>query len=87
MCLRILLGNHQRVCITKLLKLLYPISYVKPYGGVQVGMSNNIQYTYSQREGRGGRVELERRGEGQQRGIQIINPILDEQGCILPCLV
>ncbi len=24
MCLRILLGNHQRVCITKLLKSLYP---------------------------------------------------------------
>ncbi len=24
MCLRILLGNHQRVCITKLLKLLFP---------------------------------------------------------------
>ncbi len=24
MCLRILLGNHQRFCITKLLKLLYP---------------------------------------------------------------
>jgi hypothetical protein len=26
MCLRILLGNHQRVCITKLLKSLYPIA-------------------------------------------------------------
>ncbi len=24
MCLRILIGNHQRVCITKLLKSLYP---------------------------------------------------------------
>ncbi len=24
MCLRIYLGNHERVCITKLLKLLYP---------------------------------------------------------------
>ncbi len=24
MCLRILLGNHQRICITKLLKSLYP---------------------------------------------------------------
>ncbi len=28
MCLRILLGNHQRVCITKLLKSLYPCVYV-----------------------------------------------------------
>ncbi len=28
MCLRILLGNHQRVCITKLLKSLYPSVYL-----------------------------------------------------------
>ncbi len=28
MCLRILLGNHQRVCITKLLKSLYPSDHI-----------------------------------------------------------
>jgi hypothetical protein len=28
MCLRIVIGNHQRVCITKLLKSLYPIVHV-----------------------------------------------------------
>ncbi len=30
MCLRILLGNHQRVCITKLLKLFYSVPTVQP---------------------------------------------------------
>ncbi len=30
MCLRILLGNHQRVCITKLLKSLHPIVQPPP---------------------------------------------------------
>ena len=32
MCLRILLGNHQRVCITKLLKSLYPSGQKKSCG-------------------------------------------------------
>ncbi len=31
MCLRILLGNHQRVCITKLLKSLYPTPHAVHY--------------------------------------------------------
>ncbi len=41
MCLRILLGNHQRVCLTKLLKSLYPNVQCDPHG-----LSNWIEQTH-----------------------------------------
>jgi hypothetical protein len=48
MCLRILLGKHQRVCITKLSKLLYPTVQCQNLNSIFL---QGIKYTAANKNG------------------------------------
>ncbi len=47
MCLKILLGNHKRVCITKLLKSLYPIAQLSELNWQQYNWRISSAYPLS----------------------------------------